>query len=51
MIQDDPGGFAFHFLGGAAGETGFVFRLMHGALGSGHADFSTEPLRVRVGGS
>ena len=50
-LQDDPGGFAFHFRGRAAGETGFVFRLMHGALGSGHADFSTEPLRVRVGGS
>ena len=50
-LQDDPGGFAFHFRGVAVGETGFVFHLMHGAVGSGHADFSTEPLRVRVGGS
>ncbi len=50
-FQDDPGGFAIHIRGRAAGETGLVFRLMHGALGSGHADFSTEPLRVRVGGS
>ena len=50
-FQDNPGGFAIHIRGRAAGETGLVFRLMHGALGSGHADFSTEPLRVRVGGS
>ena len=50
-LQDNPGGFAFHFRGVAVGETGFVFHLMHGAVGSGHADFSTEPLRVRVGGS
>ena len=51
-LQDDPGGFAIHFRKIAAtGETGFVFRLMHGAIGSGHADFTTEPLRVRVGGS
>ena len=51
FIQDNPGGFAIHFRRVAAGETGFVFRLMHGAVGSGHADFSTEPLRVRVPGS
>ena len=48
--QDDPGGFAIHIEGVAAGETGLVFRLMHGAIGSGHADFSTEPLEVHVGG-
>ena len=49
FIQDDPGGFAIHIRGVAAGETGLVFRLMHGAVGSGHADFSTEPLEVHVG--
>ena len=49
FIQDDPGGFGIHIRGIAAGEeTGMVFRLMHGAVGAGHADFETEPLRVRV---
>ena len=48
FIQDDPGGFAIHIRGVAAGETGMVFRLMHGALGAGHADFETEPLDVHV---
>ena len=47
-IQDDPGGFAIHIRGVEAGETGLVFRLMHGAVGSGHADFETEPLEVHV---
>ncbi|MDE0396076.1 MAG: hypothetical protein OYK82_15005 [Gammaproteobacteria bacterium] len=50
-FQDNPGAFAIHFRGRAAGETGVVFRLMHGAVGSGHLEFSTEPLRVRVAGS
>ena len=50
FIQDDPGGFAIHIRGVAAGETGLVFRLMHGAVGSGHADFSTEPFEVHVHG-
>ena len=48
FIQDDPGGFAIHIRGVAEGETGIVFRLMHGALGAGHADFETEPLDVHV---
>ena len=49
FIQDDPGGFGIHIRGIAAGEeTGMVFRLMHGAVGAGHADFETEPLHVRV---
>ena len=48
FIQDDPGGFAIHIRGVAAGETGLVFRLMHGAVGSGHADFETEPYEVHV---
>ena len=47
-LQDTPGGFAIHIRGVAEGETGMVFRLMHGAVGAGHADFETEPLRVRV---
>ena len=47
-FQDVPGGFAFHIEGVAAGEAGLVFRLMHGAIGTGHADFITEPFRVRV---
>ena len=51
FFQDDPGGFAIHIEGVAAGETGLVFRLMHGAIGTGHADFITEPLVVRVAGS
>ena len=49
FVQDDPGGFAIHIRGVATGETGLVFRLMHGAVGSGHADFETEPLEVHVG--
>ena len=48
FIQDDPGGFAIHIQGVAEGETGLEFRLMHGAVGSGHADFTTEPLEVHV---
>ena len=47
FIQDNPGGFAIHFRGVAAGQAGFVFKLKHGD----HTDFETEPLRVRVGGS
>ena len=50
FIQDDPGGFAIHIRGVAAGETGLIFRLMHGAVGSGHADFATEPFEVHVHG-
>ena len=49
FIQDTPGGFAIHFRGVAAGETGMEFRLMHGTVGSGDAVFTTEPpLPVRV---
>ena len=47
-IQDTPGGFAIHIQGVAEGETGMEFSLMHGAVGSGHADFTTEPLEVHV---
>ena len=46
--QDTPGEFGGHLHGGAEGDTDIVFRLMHGAVGSGHADFVTEPLHVHV---
>ena len=46
--QDTPGEFGGHLHGGAEGDTDIVFRLMHGAVGSGHADFATEPLHVHV---
>lgn len=46
--QDTPGEFGGHLHGVAAGETTCVFRLMHGAVGSGHADFETSPMHVHV---
>lgn len=47
---DEPGAFEGHLDGVAEGETTAVFRLMHGAVGSGHADFETTPVQVRVTG-
>lgn len=46
--QDTPGEFGGHLHGGAEGDTDIVFKLMHGNVGSGHADFVTEPLHVHV---
>lgn len=46
--QDTPGEFGGHLYGVTAGETTAVFRLMHGAVGSGHADLETTALTVRV---
>lgn len=46
--QDTPGEFGGHLHGVAAGETDVVFQLMHGAVGSGHADFVTAPVHVHV---
>jgi hypothetical protein len=46
--QDTPGEFGGHLHGVAVGETTAVFRLMHGAVGSGHADFETSGVTVRV---
>ena len=46
--QDTPGEFGGHLHGEAEGDTDIVFRLMHGAVGSGHADFVTEPLHIHV---
>lgn len=46
--QDTPGEFGGHLHGVAQGETDAVFRLMHGAVGSGHADFVTTAVHVHV---
>lgn len=46
--QDTPGEFGGRLHGKSVGQTTAVFRLMHGAVGSGHADFATAPLTVRV---
>lgn len=46
--QDTPGEFGGHLHGVAQGETNAVFRLMHGAVGSGHADFETTSVHVHV---
>lgn len=46
--QDTPGEFGGHIHGEAVGSTVMEFRLMHGAVGSGHSDFSTADLVVTV---
>ena len=46
--QDTPGEFGGHLHGGAEGDTDITFSLMHGTVGSGHADFVTEPLHIHV---
>ena len=46
--QDTPGEFGGHLHGVAAGETDVTFRLMHGAIGTGHADFVTTPVHAHV---
>ncbi len=46
--QDVPGEFGGHLHGVAAGETDVVFSLMHGAVGSGHADFVTTAVHAHV---
>lgn len=48
--QDEPGEFGGHLHGVSPGQTGVQFRLMHGAVGSGHPDFQTQPLTVTVTG-
>ena len=48
--QDTPGEFGGHLHGEAEGDTEVTFSLMHGAIGSGHADFVTAPLHVEVHG-
>jgi hypothetical protein len=46
--QDTPGEFGGVLRGVLAGETDAVFKLMHGAVGSGHPDFETTVVRVVV---
>lgn len=46
--QDTPGEFGGHLHGHMAGETDVTFKLMHGAVGSGHADFVTQPVHAHV---
>ena len=46
--QDTPGEFGGHLHGGDEGDTDVVFRLMHGTVGSGHADFVTTALHIHV---
>ena len=46
--QDTPGEFGGHLHGQAEGDTEITFSLMHGSVGSGHADFVTAPLHIHV---
>ncbi len=46
--QDTPGEFGGHLHGHKEGETDVTFKLMHGAVGSGHADFVTTPVHAHV---
>jgi hypothetical protein len=46
--QDTPGEFGGHVVGILAGETEAIFKLMHGAVGSGHADFETTAVHIHV---
>ena len=48
--QDTPGEFGGHLHGIGEGETDVTFMLMHGAIGSGHADFVTQPVHAHVHG-
>jgi hypothetical protein len=46
--QDTPGEFAGHAEGIAVGQTTLTFRLMHGVVGSGHADYVSPAVPVEV---
>ena len=48
FLQNEPGDFGGRLCGKVEGETEAVFSLLHGAVGSGHPDFVTAPLNVRV---
>jgi hypothetical protein len=48
--QDTPGEFAGHLHGVSVGETDVTFSLMHGTIGSGHADLVTAPVPANVVG-
>ncbi|MEM7414082.1 MAG: hypothetical protein AAF389_01215 [Gemmatimonadota bacterium] len=46
--QDTPGEFGGHLHGEAAGETDVTFSVMHGSVGSGHADLVTAAVHAHV---
>ena len=46
--QDTPGEFGGHLHGEMAGETDVRFSLMHGAVGTGHADLTTAWVHAHV---
>ena len=46
--QDTAGEFGGHLHGVAVGETDVIFKLMHGSVGSGHADFVTAAVHAHV---
>ena len=46
--QDTPGEFGGHLHGVSEGETDVTFKLMHGEVGKGHADFVTKPVHAHV---
>ncbi|MCE2397848.1 MAG: hypothetical protein J4F34_02210 [Gemmatimonadetes bacterium] len=46
--QDTPGEFGGHLHGVSEGETEVTFKLMHGEVGEGHADFVTQPVHAHV---
>ena len=46
--QDTPGEFGGHLHGNMEGETDVTFKLMHGTVGQGHADFVTQPVHAHV---
>lgn len=43
-----PGGYEGSLVAQSEGETTWTIRLMHGAVGSGHADLETTPLEVHI---
>lgn len=46
--QDTAGEFGGHLHGHREGDTDVTFKLMHGQVGSGHADFVTQPIHAHV---
>jgi hypothetical protein len=46
--SDTIGGFTGRISGLSVGETTAVFRLMHGAPGTGHADFASHPVNIII---
>lgn len=47
--QDTPGEFGGHLHGVSEGVANITFSLMHGSVGSGHADFTSTPVHAHVG--